>query len=443
MIRKLMLKKMTFSFGEAGAMKFFQEANKEIETDTISYINAYLVEKEINLRLCVDNCVETRESISLITATQLVQKLTVLNITVLELDLQLYSKSPFGLWKIILPLREHLQRLTITIDRDKCSIEPDSSLDYYLPGNTDFPRLKLFSGSYINKHLNSEGRLVSTIFKKIILASSSLESLRCTFSSNLYDVHERHIFEVWDSKPGALQHLNQLTCASLSQDQFEVLISKNLKLRSLSFSLFCGFRAPAMNQFLSQQGLSLETLSINFGDLPRNPEQFPCGMELDKLKSLSMSKFYGSVHFVSQMPSLKSLKLEDVNLSVALHDETAKHNHKSELTSLEIFASKGSTGRFLLPAVYSSMVVFFPALKRLRMEYFTDSTLKIVLAGLPNLEELDIPNGIYTDRVIARLAGPKCNTNAGEQEPTTVSCVPDLKSMDFKLSNENYCNVAH
>ncbi|ODM89194.1 Leucine-rich repeats and immunoglobulin-like domains protein 2, partial [Orchesella cincta] len=259
--------------------------------------------------------------------------------------------------------------------------------------------------------------------RHLILNSSVLEGLHCQLPSRRHEM-----FGIMEAgRPDVFQKLKSLSSISLNQEEMEMLSNNGInKLRSLSFTLYSGFRVPTIHPLLSSLGQTLESLEIDFVTLPRVPEPFPSGIDLVHIKHLTLKKFYGSIHFVSHMANIETLCLEDANLSVAFHDEASKFQYRSGLKSLKIFGGRGSTGRFLFPALYHEIVRFFPRLTKLRMEYFTDSTIKIIVEGLPDLEELDIPNGIYSDVI---LTGAD-DRNENAIEPNTQKCAEVLEKAE-------------
>lgn len=316
------------------------------------------------------------------------------NIKVADLRLQLCPSELQKGWQLLCSLSASLIDLSINFQCDSHFSHSGTLQDEW---ETTFPNLKSLSGNFkcLSWLLPESPR---NIFRELVTNSSNIENFNC---KKLGSGCEQILFDMLSNDRSILRNLKYFSFATLNDEEFQILSSTNIKLKSLSFVLYSGFRVRSMYQFLTNQASFLESLTIDFENLPTAIESFACGVDLVNLKNLSLRKFCGSIHFVSFMEKLESLTLRDVNLSVALHDEASKHNYRSGLKSLKIFGGKGSTGRFLFPAVYSHVVTFFPEIEELRMEYFTNSTLRIIIEGLPNLRELDIPNGVYTDEIFS------------------------------------------
>lgn len=455
-LRKLKTNQLVFQFNEDSASKFLKDYDDStlptLIVPDVKTGNSYIRLKLSLERSDCDEFLDDKTTISRIsyaTASALLERFMAMKATqIIELNIDICSRNPLlPFWKMISFLSSTLEKLNIhtnctccgcyakilhamPIERAFLPEENDHDNNDLSDFNNDvvtFPNLKIISGE-----LRKFGRSnkIPTFLTKILTSSPNLEGLHCNL---VLSGNDHVMFDILKRNPYAFRALNSLSFVAMNNEEFQILLRKDLKLKSLSVALHSGFRVLAFYRFLSSQGKTLESLAVDFVCLPNNPEAFFCAKDLTKLKHLTMSRFYGSIHFVSHMPSLETLVLQQINLSVALRDDAATFDYTSKLKSLQIFGGRGSTGRFLMPAVYYDIVSFFPELRHLRMEYFTDTTLRIIVEGLPYLEELDIPNGIYSDEVL--MGGVTVLNIKGERRPMEVdledikpACFSDLKS---------------
>ncbi|CAL8089361.1 unnamed protein product [Orchesella dallaii] len=440
-VTKLLVKKGTFLFTTRSARRFLYKPSLDAFESLRSKIYGGTIRLKLHLRQRDDDpssSIQSRPVANTITmdeAENLISRLVGKGTVITDLDLQFCTCTADvrNIWlKIVCATAKHLERLNINFEcgDTHCASEVVclGTETFFEQHKTQFSNLKEISCQV--GRISSKFTMLVFI-RHLILNSPVIEGLHCQLPSRRHEM-----FGIMESgRPDIFQNLKNLSSISLNQEEMEMM-SKNgvTKLRSLSFTLYSGFRVPTIYPFLSSLGETLESLDIDFVTLPRVPEPFPCGIDLVHIKHLTLKKFYGSIHFVSYMSNIETLCLEDANLSVALHDEASKFQYKSGLKSLKIFGGRGSTGRFLFPAVYHEIVRFFPHLTKLRMEYFTDSTIKIIVEGLPNLVELDIPNGIYSDVILTGGDHKKENCHFGETEERPdilekAACLSDLKRL--------------
>ncbi|ODM87140.1 hypothetical protein Ocin01_19541 [Orchesella cincta] len=427
-VTKLLIKKGTFLFTSSSAKRFLYKSSVDAFEPLRSKIYGGSIRLKLHLRQR-ENEYQSRQFANTITmddAENLTFRLLEKGTVITDLDLQFCTCSADvrNIWlKIVCAAAKHLERLNINFD---CGDTHCASGVVCLGTETFFEENKV-QFSNLKEISCQVGRISSkftmlVFIRHLILNSSVLEGLHCQLPSRRHEM-----FGIMEAgRPDVFQKLKSLNSISLNQEEMEMLSTNGInKLRSLSFTLYSGFRVPTIHPLLSSLGQTLESLEIDFVTLPRVPEPFPSGIDLVHIKHLTLKKFYGSIHFVSHMANIETLCLEDANLSVAFHDEASKFQYRSGLKSLKIFGGRGSTGRFLFPALYHEIVRFFPRLTKLRMEYFTDSTIKIIVEGLPDLEELDIPNGIYSDVI---LTGADDRKGSGEFLEKA-ECLADLKRL--------------
>ncbi|XP_021957153.1 uncharacterized protein LOC110853212 [Folsomia candida] len=182
------------------------------------------------------------------------------------------------------------------------------------------------------------------------------------------------------------------------------LTDKKFPLKWIDLKILAQVSNQVLHGFLTSVRETLVNIKIRYCGGPRLPYEadFPLTESFGLVKSVHLERYEGSLWFTEKTPNLIYLSFAKINLNkVVLKDVDCLgegvHGNLKSFRVHEDFSNNVGPNRQRSIQTVQKLGMQFPSVRRLRLERLVDESLCLIYAQWPNLEELEIVHGLFSD----------------------------------------------
>ncbi|CAL8089687.1 unnamed protein product [Orchesella dallaii] len=271
----------------------------------------------------------------------------------------------------------------------------------------NLPNLTLLSFNLTNK--KTEDIFVRRFLRDLFSLTPNLEVLEWIKEDPFLNDFQKTMFDCLmnKTKDGFMTKLKVFRCPSLTCGTKELkdILTKGFPLKEIEVQISQEVSAHYLEHFLESQGKTLELLKLNFcPGTPLNIMVASPYTNLVHLTEITLTEYRRSIGFVGYLPCVRKLTLIRTNIKRALlsigwsFDSQDQTELSKSLESLYIYndylsREQGNCTR----EIVLKLAHCFPNLRIIRLEGLDDSSVRHLLKGFNNLQELYAPMGTYSD----------------------------------------------
>jgi hypothetical protein len=192
------------------------------------------------------------------------------------------------------------------------------------------------------------------------------------------------------------------------------LQEKKYPLETLDWFIGLEVTGAQLHGLLTSFGRTLKDLSLDFTTAGRFLREFsfrpctsfPSAMFYQKMDTLSLRSFKGSLGFILQIPALKTLSLSKARNLDVMFPETDFLPRTTYPSLLKLHVDQHNPKDSVTSATLSRIGTVFNNLRVLDIRFLSDATLRAIFNSMPALEKLIALDGLFTDSGITGLPEP-------------------------------------
>jgi hypothetical protein len=198
---------------------------------------------------------------------------------------------------------------------------------------------------------------------------------------------------------------------TMSDECVQKLATKWFHLSTINLKLEPNVTSNSLKFLFSSLKDTLQIIKLNFSSveatdakLETETELFPITEVMHRVESVDVEGYRGNLRFLEFMPNLRSLILRKLRFNkTVLKDVDSTTKPHLSLLSLKVFEDLSLSTRQRSVQAVQQIGLLFPSLKKLRLEKLVDESLCLIYAQWPNIEELEIIEGQFTDAGITAI----------------------------------------